>query len=115
MNEERDPFLEQMFAEAEQTLPAEDFVAGVSRCIAARDRRIFLGRIVIAVAIVALELILESPIQHSVAGVSGVLELSLVPIENEWVAFAMAPLNSLAGVAGMSLLALYAIYRKVFC
>lgn len=41
------------------------------------------------------------------------LVTSLVPVRHEWLAFVVAPVNSIAGLLGVLLLGLHFFYRKV--
>jgi hypothetical protein len=46
--------------------------------------------------------------------VAEVLGRSLVDVDSEWLAFLLAPVNSIAGIVGVTLLALNLLYRRLF-
>lgn len=114
MNQERDPLLETLFENAQQPLDDGDFSARVSARIKARGRRILLGRLAIVALLASLELLLDAPLQNSVGVLTEALGTPLYQIENEWLAFAFSSVNSVAGLLGLTLLALHFIYRRVF-
>ena len=113
MNDERDPLLDSLFRQAEQELVDEQFTAGVMAGIDRRRRNILVGRLAVVALLVALELLLNAPIQNSVGALTGVLGGGLIQLENEWLAYAIGPLNSIAGVAGVVLLGLHFLFRRV--
>jgi len=51
--------------------------------------------------------------QNFVGTVTQALSTSLFEINNEWIAVAIAPLNSIAGLIGMLLLGMHHFYRKM--
>ena len=112
MSTDRNPQLEALF-QSDQELPVDDrFTVSVDRAIDRRRKRILLGRILIISAIVALELALNLPVQSTLGVVAEWLETSLLPLGDGWIATLLAPLNSVAGVVGMSLVALHYLYRR---
>ena len=115
MNEERDPLLESLFARAapDQELVDERFTDQVMAGISRRGRNVLLGRAAIVAAIVVFELLLSAPLQNSVGTLTGLLGTTLIQLENEWLAMAVAPVNSIAGLVGITLLGLHALYRKI--
>ena len=114
MSEQRDPRLESLFAEAQQELVDENFTAGVLAKLETRGRRVLFGRIAIVALVIAFELLLDSPLQNSVGTITQMLGTALFEINHEWIAFAVAPVNSIAGLLGMTLLGLHAAYRRIF-
>ena len=113
MNSERDPVLESLFDAADVGLEDETFTQGVVQQVRTRRHRVLFGRLAVLVLLIALELLLESPLRASLGIVADVLGRSLVNLDNEWLAFVLAPVNSIAGLLGMTLLALNALYRKL--
>ena len=113
MNNERDPLLESLFAQAECEPANDNFQAAVMANIAKRRRKVFIGRVAIVALLITLELVMSSPIQNIVGTVTEALSTSLFEIRNEWVAVAVAPLNSMAGLFGMLLLCMHHFYRKM--
>jgi len=113
MNNERDPLLESLFARAERELVEDKFTAQVMAQVATRRRNVLIGRIAIVVLLVALELLLSSPLQNSAGVITQVLSTSLVELEGGAVAMVLAPINSVAGVIGMLLLGMQFLYRRM--
>ena len=112
--EARDAELLALFAESTDELPGEDFVAGVSAAILQARRRRRLRNTALAGLFVLIELLLGSPLTGGLGVFATALEMTLVPVQTPWLELLLAPLNSLAGVIGLSLLALHVVYRKVF-
>ena len=113
MNDERDPQLESLFTAAEQDFADDVFANEVSARIDDRRRRLVFGRVAVIVALVALEVLLESPVQQYLGAAANVLGTTLIPIEGEWLDFLLAPINSVAGLIGALLLGLSYLYRRI--
>ncbi len=113
MNEERNPELESLFAENQQDLADDSFTDSVVARVTTRRRRVLLGRVTVVILLIALEIVLESPIQSSLGVFSSILGTTLIEVDNEWLEFAVAPLNSPAGLLGIVLLALHYLYRRL--
>jgi hypothetical protein len=113
MTEERDPRLESLFDAADQPLADDAFTSAVEAGVKAHRRRILFGRLAIAALLVCVELLLDSPLQDSLGTATDALVTSLVPVRHEWLAFIVAPINSIAGLLGMLLLGLHFVYRKM--
>ncbi len=73
-----------------------------------------IGRVAIVSLVIALELLLDSPLQNSVGAITEMLGTTLFKIEHEWLAFILAPVNSIAGLLGLTLLGLHFVYRRIF-
>ncbi|MDJ0940048.1 MAG: hypothetical protein QNJ00_09810 [Woeseiaceae bacterium] len=112
MTEERDPLLESLFAEAQQDFD-DDFVSTCMDSVRRRSRRVFASRVAIAVLVVAFELALDAPLKNSVGALASAMGTSLYEFDNEWLAFLMTPINSIAGLVGLLLLGLHALYRRI--
>ena len=113
MNDERDPLLESLFVQAEQECIDEQFTAKVMAGIDKRRRAVLMGRLCVIVLLVAIELMLNAPLQNSVGALTQVFSTSLFQVENEWLAYAFGPLNSIAGLIGVLLLGMHYLFRKV--
>lgn len=113
MNNERDPVLESLFLEAKQELKDEAFTTNVMAAINRRRRGFLIGRLSVIVALIVFELVMNTPIQNSVGTLTGTMSASLIPIENEWLTYALGPVNSIAGVVGVTLLGMQFLFRKV--
>ncbi len=113
MNDERDPLLESLFAQSVREPANGNFQTKVMASVEKRRRTVLFGRIAIVALLIALELLLSSPMQNSVGMMTEALSTSLVEVTNEWLAAAVAPLNSVAGLVGMLLLGVHTLYRKM--
>ncbi len=114
MMEEHDPELLALFAQAEHDLPGEDFVAGVSAAIDRARQRRRVRNVSLACLFVLLEWLLDTPLSQGLGQLAVALESTLVPVTTPWLQLLLAPVNSLAGVVGLSLLLLHSIYRRVW-
>ncbi len=112
MNDDRDPLLESLFAEAVYEPADDNFNTEVMANIEKRRRNVFIGRVAIVALLFVFELLLSAPLQHSVGAMAEALSTSLVEVNDEWVSAAVAPINSVAGLVGMLLLGLHALHRR---
>ena len=112
MSNERDPLLERWFDSADDIPVDEAYTDAVMARVVAHRRRIIGIRFGILALVVALELLLDSPLASSVGLLSNALGTNIYPVENEWVGFIVSPINSVAGIAGLMLLLLHAFYRR---
>lgn len=113
MTDERDPLLESLFAQTNIELSDSDFAERVMSMVEKRRRNVLLGRVGIVALLVLLELLLSAPLQNSVGAATEALSASLLDVGNEWFAVIVEPINSVAGLLGMLLLGLHAIYRRI--
>ena len=113
MNNERDPLLESLFLQAKQELVDEKFTANIMAGIDRRRRGFLIGRLSIIALLIVFELVMNTPLQDSVGALTGTMSRSLIPLENEWLTYALGPLNSIAGVLGVTLLGMQFLFRKV--
>ncbi|XOV89673.1 MAG: hypothetical protein ACFHX7_07255 [Pseudomonadota bacterium] len=113
MTFERDPVLQSLFDAADQDIADAAFTQRVMERLNIRRRQILLGRIAVVVAIVVLEVMLESPLSNSMGLVVDTLARDLVPVGDGWLGFLLAPVNSLAGLVGVTLLVINALFRRI--
>ena len=113
MTLERDAVLLSYFRDAEQEFDDPGFTDAVAARMKQRRRNLLLGKIAIVVSIVLLEVLLESPVQHSLGRFTEVLGRDLIPIGGGWIGFFLSPLNSIAGLVGMTLIGLNLLYRRI--
>ncbi|MEL7025082.1 MAG: hypothetical protein AAGL69_15205 [Pseudomonadota bacterium] len=113
MSELHDRELQAFF---DATPELHDDAAFVSETMARTDKRRFrlLGaRVSVLAVIIALEILLESPIQQSMGALGALLTQPVITIDGEWAGFLLEPINSVAGLLGVILLSLHWIMRKV--
>jgi len=113
MNDERDPWLESMFVQANRNLADDDYIRQVMVRVEQRRRNVLIGRLALVALLVVFELLLSAPLQNTVGAITQALSATLLELENEWVALVFAPLNSIAGLIGIMLLGLQFLYRKM--
>ena len=112
MTDERDPQLEALFVQAETELADDGYVDKVMDRLRRQRRNSLIGRFAAVGLLVVLELLLSAPLQNSAAAIAEALSTSLVSVEDRWLAFALAPINSVAGVLGMLLVGMHFLYRR---
>jgi len=113
MNNERDPELEVLFADAAAESPNGDFTDKVMKGVASRRRNVMFGRIAIVALIVLLEVLLSAPVQSTVGAIVDVLGTPLIEIRQPMLAMMLTPVNSIAGVIGGVLLLVHFLYRRL--
>ncbi len=113
MTDEFDPTLEALFEAAEQDLADDAFIERVSAQRSGRRRRLLAGRVGLVLAIVALEFVLQSPLQQSLGIVSELLGTPVFAIRGEWLEFAFGPINTVAGIVGTVLVSLHLLIRRL--
>ena len=112
MSNDRDPILEALFEEARPTYEDDGYVERVMSKVDARRRNVMVGRLSIVALIFLLEFLPSSPLQNSVGRITQMLGNELVNLDGGWMEMLLAPVNSIAGVVGMFLLALHVLYRR---
>ena len=115
MNEDRDPYLESVFARAEQELDGRAITAQVM----ARTRSFKLlllagGASVAALLLAGARLIFGIPLFDFAILVSQVLATPLFNLGEGWLALLLLPLNSVAGLLVLTFRALRVIQKKFF-
>ena len=113
MSKLRDPFVENLFAEAEQDLIDHAFVESLMMKIRQRRRKVMIGRLALVALLVVIELLLNAPLQSSVGTLTQMLGTELLELSNEWVSAIVSPINSVAGLLGMMFLAIHTLYRRM--
>ena len=109
----RDPALEALFDSAEQELRGDAFTSAVEQRINRRGKRVVAGRLFAVILLVFLEVLLESPLQQSLGTAAEVLSTTLIPLDDEWLAFVLSPINSIAGLIGLVLIGTQQLYRRM--
>ena len=112
MSEERDIQLEALFMQAEQELVDDGYVDAVMDRLRRHRRNSLIGRFTAVALLIVLELLLSAPLQNSAAAIVDALSTSLFDVEEKWLAFALAPMNSVAGLLGVLLIWLHFLYRR---
>lgn len=113
MTDDHDPLVASMFADAERGFDDPDFIDAVMKRIRSRRRRVLFARALIVAALIALEVVLESPLQNSLGILGEVLGDPLIAINDGWINYLLSPVNSIAGLIGLTLLGLNLLYRRI--
>jgi hypothetical protein len=108
--EQRDPFLQSLFAHVEAEVPAQPFTQQVMSHSKKIKQRLMLRRAVLAslLALVAIAL------DDFAIAFAQVLIVSLIDIESTLVAQLLAPINSVGGLLSMVLLGIRLFYKRLF-
>ena len=109
----RDPALEALFDSAEKELRDDAFTLAVEQRIDRRGKRVLVGRLAAVMLLVALEVLLESPMQQSLGVAAEILSTALIPLDDEWLSFVLSPINSIAGLIGLVLIGTQILYRRM--
>jgi hypothetical protein len=64
--------------------------------------------------LLVLAVLLAAALQDAVLLLTQSLNLSLVNLDNRWLAQILSPVNSVASVVAVGFIALHGIYRKIF-
>ena len=113
MNDERDPVLEALFADAEQELVDDAYTSQVMDRIGQRCRNVMAGRLAIVAFIVAFEFLLNAPVQSSIGVITEALGTDLISLEEGWISTVVEPINNVAGLLGALFLGLLSLYKRV--
>lgn len=113
MNEPRDPLLESLFAGAKTVVAEDGFTDQVMSRVENRRRNVLVGRVAIVAMLLAMEVLLEAPVNNSLGAFTGWLGTELLDLGASWGATLLAPLNSIAGLLGLGLVGLHALFRRL--
>ncbi len=113
MNDDLDPALQIAFANAERELPGETFGAAVMAGIERQRRLRSFGWLAIGAAGVVLVWLLALPLQNLALALVDGLGTSLVSGKDGLAMQMLAPLNSVAGVLALVLLAAQMLWRRI--
>ncbi|MEM7504221.1 MAG: hypothetical protein AAF417_19430 [Pseudomonadota bacterium] len=113
MSEPLDPVVLQLFEEKEETLPEAHFLIELDARVSRRTRRILLTRIALIAFALLLEVLLGSPVRHSVVGLSDAASATLYSTDNRWLDYLLSPVNSIAGMLGALLVGAHVLHRRL--
>ena len=114
MNHDRDPALQSLFVDAGEDLSSKNFTARVMAQVDGQRRRMLIGWACIGLVLIALTALLAAALQDAVLLLMQSFNLSLVDLENRWLAQLLSPLNSVASLIAVGFIGLHRIYRKIF-
>ena len=112
---ERDPLLQQLFDLSNRDLGGEAFIAGVMSEIDAMRRRAIMAWVAAGLVLVVAAWLLTPTMVAAVSLLSQALPQSLVDVDESsaLVGQVLAPLNSIAAVVAVTVLAIVFAYRKL--
>ncbi len=114
MTEDRDPMLQTLFANAKQDLAGEAFTAKVMKQTDKRKPRAVSGWICVGLVLAPCAWLLATPLQEAVHLLTQSLTLSLIDLNDRWLAQILLPVNSVASLLALGLLGLRIAYRNIF-
>ena len=108
-----DPRLHALFETADQASGRDAFVRSVMARVDRERRRLLLVWVVFAVFMIAALALLASPVLTAAGMAMQLLPVSLVDIESEWLRQLLAPINSVAALVAIAVLALRRFFRRI--
>ncbi|MCP4300228.1 MAG: DUF5056 domain-containing protein [Gammaproteobacteria bacterium] len=114
MNNDLDPRLQTLFADAKQELADEDFTARVMSQVDKLTRRKIIAWACVGLVLVPGAWLLAGLLQDTVSLLTQVVPISLADVQNRWLATVLSPVNSVASLVVFGLFALRIAYKKIF-
>ena len=114
MTNDRDPTLERLFASAGQDPADEAFTARVMTQIDRQRRKTAILWLCVAMILTPAAWLLGGLLQEAVLLMTQVLPAPVFHLDPGWAASLLAPVNSVAGVAALTLVGLRMAYRRLF-
>jgi len=96
MTEDRDPFIQSLFAEDQQTLPGDEFVNAVMARTTRLKRNLYLSCLAAVCALLLLSWALSWPLVDIALAFSQVLGTEIIVIGDSLLALLLLPINNLA-------------------
>ena len=112
MTDDRDPLLQNLFAEAEQELEAEVFTSSVLAQTRAFRYRIMAGWSLAALTLAFIALLLDIP-QELPQLIAQSLTATLVDLGDSWLSWLFSPINNIASLIVLSVKALHVAMKKL--
>ena len=114
MTTSRDPYLQSLFAQAEQDFRNDSFAEDMLQRINREQRKTLLVWFVVIVLALAGLALLASPIFAAIGMATQLLPVSLVEIEAEWLRLLLSPINSVAAAIALAALGIRRFFRWIF-
>ncbi|MEM7763072.1 MAG: hypothetical protein AAF290_03265 [Pseudomonadota bacterium] len=112
MSDHNDPDLQALFDQQPVVQNSEAFVADVIAAAGRRRMHWLAWRAAIVAGLILLELVFESPISHSLGVLGSAMKTPVISLQDDWAAFLIEPINSVAGVLGLVLLGVHVLLRR---
>lgn len=113
MTIDRDRTLQSLFDLASKDVSEDLFTAQVMSRIDRSRRRALIGWSTIGLLLVACAWLIATPLLNALPLITELAPATLIELDNSRPAQVLAPLNSVAGVAALSVIVLRTIYRKL--
>jgi hypothetical protein len=113
-DDDRDPTLQALFAEAEKDLAGEAFTGQTMARIDNLKRRTSLAWIGAGLLLVLCTWLLAAPLQDAALLLTESLSLPVVDLDHRWLAQVLSPLNSIGSLLALALLTLRSAHRRLF-
>ena len=114
MNDDRNPNLVAIFAQAETEFDDKAFAEDVMRMIDSQRRNTMLVWSVFVIAVLACFVFVASPVMTALGMATELLPTSIVSIESDWLQNLLAPINSIAAALALGIFVVLRFYRRVF-
>lgn len=112
MTDDRDPFLQTLFAEAQHDLDAEAFTSQVMAQTRSRRYRTLAGLACAALILAAVAWYLAIPLEFAQL-ITQLLAITLVDLGDSWLAWLFSPVNNIAGLLIISVKAIRVARKKI--
>ena len=113
MTEDRDPLLQSLFAESQQDLDGDIFVANVMRGTRRQRYRLIAGATGIALVLAITTWQLALPLQNFAQLLAQALTITLVDLGDSWLAWLFAPINNVASLLILSIKAIRSGKKRI--
>ena len=113
MTDGKDPELQALFDAAPHASASSDFVAQVMAGIDRQRHKTIFGWVAAAILLMPVIWWFTGPVVATLNFAAQLMPDSLIDIESDLLAQIFAPVNSVAGIAGLLFLAAWFFYRRV--
>ncbi len=98
MTEDRDPYLQALFAESQQTLPGDAFVTAVMARTVQLKRNIYLAGAIATIILLLVSWVFSWPLVEMALTFSQVLSTEIIAAGDSMLALILLPINNLAAL-----------------
>lgn len=113
MTDERDPLLQSLFAESVPTIDAEEFTGRVMTKTYALRQKLITAGLIAGTLLILYIWMFGVPLQDFVLLITQFLSKNIIDIGNSWLALAVSPLNSVAGLLALALKGILTVQKKL--
>ena len=113
MANDRDPQLQALFADATADLDGEAFISRVMAQTRSRRNRLVAGGLIAVLVMAAFAWLFTNPVLGFVQLITQILTTSLIDLGEGWLAWVLAPVNTIASLLVLSVKGLRVFRKKV--